>query len=113
MYSGARTGSNSSVSSRTRGSSGRRDLHQIAAAVTERCGRPVSADNVLYVAERKLRPLGVLALADGTTPELNKREPLMALRHRRPLLPERVVNAGARPLVWLHRPVVTVCVLLA
>ena len=37
----------------------------------------------------------------------------MALRHRRPLLSERTVNAGARLLTWLHVPVVTVAVLLA
>src|SRR5215207_127225 len=92
---------------------GRRDLHEIAEIVSERCGRQVSADNVSYLADRQLRPLGVLALADGTTPELEKREPLMALRHRRPLLSERVVNAGARPFVWLHRPVVTLVVLVA
>src|SRR3954466_4937507 len=49
---------------------GRRDLHEVAVAVSDRCGRNVSADNVAFLAERKLRPLGVLALADGTTPEL-------------------------------------------
>jgi len=92
---------------------GRRDLHEIAEIVSERSGRQVSADNVSYLADRQLRPLGVLALADGTTPELEKREPLMALRHRRPLLSERVVNAVARPFVWLHRPVVTLVVLVA
>ena len=92
---------------------GRRDLDAIADAVGDRCGRPVNAANVKLLADKKLRPLGVLALADGTTPELEKREPLMALRHRRPLLSERTVNAGARPLTWLHRPFVTIAVVLA
>ena len=85
----------------------------MADVVAERCGRPVSADNVDLLVDRKLRPLGVLALADGTTPELTKREPLMALRHRRPLLSERAVNAGRAPFTWLHRPLVTIALVLA
>ena len=91
---------------------GRRDADAVAALVSERTGRPVSADNVNHLVEEKLRPLGVLALADGTTPELEKREPLMALRHRRPLLSERAVNRGARLLTWLHFPFVTAAVLV-
>jgi putative peptide zinc metalloprotease protein len=93
-------------------SDGRRDVDDVATVVAEKTGRPVSAGNVLHLAEEKLRPLGVLALADGTTPELKKREPLMALRHRKPLLPERAVNRGAGLFTWLHRPFVTVAVLI-
>jgi putative peptide zinc metalloprotease protein len=85
---------------------GRRDVEGAAALVSERTGRTVTADNVRYLADQKLRPLGVLALADGSTPELKKRPPIMALRHRRPLLSEGVVNAGARLFTWLHRPIV-------
>ena len=94
-------------------SDGRRDVQAVADAVSERCGRTVTADNAVFLAERKLRPLGVLALADGTTPALDKRAPLMALRHRKPLLSERAVNAGARVLTWLHLPFVAVPVILA
>ena len=90
---------------------GRRDADAVAGVVSERCGRTVSPDNVRVIAERKLRPLGVLALADGSTPVLEKRAPVMALRHRRPLLSERAVNAGARLFTWLHRPLVTVAML--
>src|SRR4051812_20264758 len=52
---------------------GGRDEQAVAAEVSERFGRPVSADNVRFVADERLRPLGVLALRDGTTPELPKR----------------------------------------
>jgi putative peptide zinc metalloprotease protein len=93
-------------------SDGHRDVQAVADAVSERCGRKVTADNAVFLAERKLRPLGVLALADGTTPALDKRAPLMALRHRKPLLSERTVNAGARALTWLHLPFVAVPVVL-
>src|SRR5215207_10236910 len=44
-------------------SDGRRDVHDIAAVVGERTGRSVNADNVTVLAQKQLRPLGVLALA--------------------------------------------------
>src|SRR5215208_1913140 len=92
---------------------GERDLHEVAVEVSLRYARTVTAENVALLADKKLRPLGVLALPDGTTPELEKREPLMALRHRKPLLPERWVNAGARLFTWLHTPFLTLLVLFA
>src|SRR5215212_8382249 len=92
---------------------GRRDADAVASVVSEDYGKRVSGDSVRHLVERKLRPLGVLALADGTTPELPKRERVMALRHRRPLIPERTVNAVARGFTWLHRPPVLLLVLLA
>src|SRR5215208_7498559 len=87
---------------------GHRDIEAVAAFVSERCGRAVCANDVRFLAERKLRPLGVFALPDGTTPELEKRPPIMALRCRKPLLPERVVNAGGRLFTWLHQPILVV-----
>src|SRR5688572_28415080 len=46
-------------------SDGNRDVTEIAAVASERAGKTVSPDNVRYLADEKLRPLGVLALADG------------------------------------------------
>src|SRR5918998_6839741 len=93
-------------------SDGHRDVQAVADTASERCGRTVTKDNAVFLAERKLRPVGVLALADGTTPALDKRAPLMALRHRKPLLSEGAVNAGARAFTWLHLPFVAVPVIL-
>jgi putative peptide zinc metalloprotease protein len=92
---------------------GRRDTGAVAAAVSERFGRSVSPDSVQFLVDRKLRPLGVLALEDGSTPELPKRAPVMALRHRRPLVPEGAVNVIARGFAWVHTPPVLALVLLA
>src|SRR4051812_14048526 len=92
---------------------GRRDTEAVAAEVSEHYGRNVSAQSVGFLVEERLRPLGVLALEDGTTPELTKRAPVMALRHRRPLVPERAVNVIARGFTWLHRRPVLALVLLA
>ena len=88
---------------------GRRDAEQVAAAVSEQLGRGVSANNVRQLAEEQLRPLGVLAQADGTTPELPKRQALLSLRHRRPIVGERAVNVIAAAFSWLHaQPIKTI-----
>jgi putative peptide zinc metalloprotease protein len=91
---------------------GRHDAQAVGQMVSRRCGRPVAASDVAFLADRKLRPLGILALADGTTPVLAKCPPVMALRHRKPLLSERAVNAGASIFTWLHMPFVQAVVLL-
>jgi putative peptide zinc metalloprotease protein len=85
---------------------GRRDPQAIAACVAPRIGRRVSGDNVRFLVERKLRPLGVLAAPDGSTPELPKRPPVLALRHRRPLLPERGVRGLGLAFAPLFMPAV-------
>ena len=90
---------------------GRRDLQAVADVVSERCGRAVTAANVAALAQRKLRPLGVIELSDGTTPALKTRPPVMALRHRKPILSERAVDVGARTLAWLHRPILVLVIL--
>ena len=92
---------------------GQRDVEAIADVVSEQYGRRVTGDNVQFLVDEKLRPLGVLAGADGSTPELEQRSPLLALRHRRPVLSEAATNRAARLLTWLHAPVVLVPVLLA
>jgi hypothetical protein len=92
---------------------GVRDLDAVADAVSERYGRRVSGENVAFLVDEKLRPLGVLALADGSTPELDKRPALLALRHRRPVLSETATNRAAAALTWLHAPVVQIPLLLA
>src|SRR5688500_9224248 len=81
---------------------GRRNAEQVAAIVSEHLGRGVSGANVRQLAEQQLRPLGVLAQADGTTPELPKRLGLLSLRHRRPILRPRAVNVLAVAFEWLH-----------
>jgi len=91
----------------------RRDADDVAALVSEHYGRRVTGRDVKYLVDRTLRPLGVLARADGTTPKLPKRAPVMALRHRRPLVAERAVNVVARCFSWLHRPPVQGVALLA
>ncbi|MGQ9407535.1 M50 family metallopeptidase [Mycolicibacterium gilvum] len=61
---------------------GKRSAEQVAAAVSASTGRDVNEDNVVVLVEQKLRPLGLLTRADGTQPEVEKRNPLLGLRFR-------------------------------
>ena len=82
---------------------GRANYDQIAKAVTEEFGRGVSAENVQYLAETKLRPLGVLTAPDGSSPKLARPNPLLALNFRTAVVPPALVNAVTtvfRPLFW-------------
>jgi putative peptide zinc metalloprotease protein len=75
----------------------------IARDVTEAVGRGLEAEDVEMLVEEKLRPLGILASADGSSPTLDKVNPLLSLRFRMGFVPETVTNAIAalfRPLFF-------------
>ncbi len=79
---------------------GSRDPAAIARLVSDDLGRALSADQVRYLVAAKLLPLGVVA-DEGAPAHPPKADPLLALRARGTLLPDRAVNvAGAllRPL---------------
>jgi putative peptide zinc metalloprotease protein len=92
-------------------SDGQRTNEEIAAAVSEAIKRGVSADNVRQLVEERLRPLGVIAAADGSEPELRKADPLLALKLRAALVPERVVNGITKVFKPLFLPPVVLAVL--
>src|SRR5215831_19359858 len=89
---------------------GSRDPAAIAELVSEDLGRSLTADQVRHLLTSKLLPLGVVAdeRAPADPPKAN---PLLALRARGTLLPERVANifgALLRPL--FRRPLVVTVV---
>ena len=90
---------------------GKRDCGQVAERVSEEVGRGVSRDNVRFLVEKKLRPVGVLAAADGSSPELKKADPVLALKFRAALIPERAVRGITTILRPLFLPPVVVAVL--
>ena len=90
---------------------GRRGSEDIAERVSRRYGRTVSAENVRYLVEEKLRPLGVLAGADGSSPQMARLEPLLGLTVRARLLPERLVNLLGRAFSPLFFPAAVAVVL--
>jgi putative peptide zinc metalloprotease protein len=91
---------------------GNRSLGDIGERVSDEFGRGVSADNVGFLIEKRLRPLGVLAARDGSSPQLKKSDPLLALKFRAALVPEwlvRAITTFFRPLFW---PPVVIAMLL-
>jgi len=92
-------------------SDGQRTNEEIAAAVSEAIKRGVSADNVRQLVEERLRPLGVIAGGNGAEPELQKADPMLALKLRAALVPERVVNAITKVFKPLFLPPVVLAVL--
>ncbi|MDX2852203.1 hypothetical protein PV342_27885 [Streptomyces sp. PA03-3a] len=92
---------------------GRRDTETISHRVSGRFGREVSAENVHYLIENKLQPLGVTVPfgqeddeVTGPTADL-----LLVLKGHRVIFRERQVARIARSLAWLHRPLVVALVL--
>jgi putative peptide zinc metalloprotease protein len=92
-------------------SDGERTNEEIAAAVSEAIKRGVSADNVRMLVDEKLRPLGVIEGADGAKPELQKLDPMLALKFRAALVPPSVVNAITKIFKPLFLPLVVLAVL--
>jgi putative peptide zinc metalloprotease protein len=72
---------------------GRRSYAQLADEVTEAIGRGVGPEDVQFLVEDKLRPLGVVAAPGAESPELKKADPLLALKFRVAVVPERLVHA--------------------
>ena len=94
---------------------GRRDTENIAHRVSARYGREVSEENVQYLIDQKLIPLGVIVPWDQEGDEVHgpSSDLLLALKAHRVLLGEERVYRIGSALAWLHRPPVVGLVLLA
>ncbi|MET7681940.1 hypothetical protein [Streptomyces sp. NPDC005423] len=94
---------------------GVRDTEVIAHRVSARFGREVSEENVRYLVENKLRPLGVTVPEGQEDDEVDapRSDLLLALKGHRVVFDERRTAKIARALAWLHRPVVVALVLAA
>ena len=84
---------------------------EIADKVGERIGREVTEDNVRFLVDEKLRPLGVLAGKDGTNPKIAKTDQLLALKFRVSVIPDRIVRAVTTVFYPLFLPPVVIAVL--
>jgi putative peptide zinc metalloprotease protein len=91
---------------------GSRDPEAIAALVSADLGRSLTAEQVRYLITAKLLPLGIVAAGDApaAAPTAN---PLLALRARGTLLPERAANAAGALLTPLFRWPVVVAVVVS
>lgn len=76
---------------------------EIAEAVTAASGREVSVENVLYLVETKLGPVGLVPANEPGEVTPITANPLLALRLRLPLVPERahrILSTALTPLFW-------------
>jgi putative peptide zinc metalloprotease protein len=85
---------------------GTRDLEEIAKLTSDRVQRQLSADDIGFLLEEKLRPQGVLVAADGTSLELKRPDPFLAFRYRIGVISERAAARLGTPLAPLFRPLV-------
>jgi putative peptide zinc metalloprotease protein len=82
---------------------GQRSYDQIAREVTKEFERGLEAEDVMMLAEEKLRPLGILAAPDGSSPQVQKADPFLALKLKTALVPKgvvRAITAAFGPLFW-------------
>jgi putative peptide zinc metalloprotease protein len=79
---------------------GRRGYAEIAERLSHRIERGVTGEMAEMLIEEQLRPLGIVAGRDGSEPELQKVDPLLALKFRTKVVPERVTSA----LTTIFRP---------
>jgi putative peptide zinc metalloprotease protein len=86
---------------------------ELARRFSERIERQVEPDMVHTLLDEQLRPLGVVAEADGSSPTIEKVDPLLALKFRTRVLPDGFVRGLTtifKPLFW---PPIVVLVVLA
>jgi putative peptide zinc metalloprotease protein len=87
---------------------GRRGYGDIARAVSDATGRHVVPDDISYLTERKLRPLGLLTGTDGSQPRTSKVNPLLALRFKLVVTDTRWTRRLTAPFAGLFTPLLVV-----
>ncbi|MFP5336166.1 MAG: hypothetical protein ACLGIV_12735 [Actinomycetes bacterium] len=84
---------------------GHRDLARIADEVSTAYGRAVSPEQVHRLLTDRLAPLGLLKLADGSEPQVGRRDPLLGLRFRYAVSDPEVTRRVTAPFAALFTPV--------
>jgi putative peptide zinc metalloprotease protein len=92
---------------------GERDLVQLADELGARCGKAVTPENVRFLLEEKLTPLGLIGGADGSAPVMEKPSPLLGLKFKFVVSDPAVTRRITAPFAWLFRPWVVLPVLVA
>jgi putative peptide zinc metalloprotease protein len=72
---------------------GQQGYDQIAERVSEKLGKQLGPDDAKMLVEEKLVPLGIVAGPEGEQPQLQKLDPMLALKLRRGVVPRRLVRA--------------------
>jgi len=85
---------------------GKRDHAALAAVLGERTGKLVGPEDVRFLTEERLRPLGLLRQPDGSEPAVQKMNPLLALRLKLVVSNPAMTRLISAPFARLFRPAV-------
>jgi putative peptide zinc metalloprotease protein len=91
---------------------GHRDYRQLADELGQEIQRQLDPDDVQFLVDEKLRPLGILAAADGSSPTTEKADPFLAFRFRIGVVSERVSGILGSAFKPLFFPLVVLAVLV-
>jgi len=92
---------------------GQRDYDEIAAQVSAGSDRSITGADARMLVDSKLRPLGLVCLADGSQPEVRRANPLLALRFRWVVSDPGLTRRITAPFGWLFLPPIVAAVLVA
>lgn len=92
---------------------GERTYDEIGTAAGEAFGRALTGEDARMLVDSKLRPLGLVRLADGSEPEVKKSNPLLALRFRWVVSDPAVTRRITAPFAWLFQPLLALAVVVA
>jgi len=92
---------------------GKADDAELAQRYSDRIERQVEPEMVAALLDEQLRPLGVVAARDGSSPAIEKVDPLLALKFRTRVVPDGVVRAITTIFKPLFLPPVVIAVVLA
>src|SRR3954453_15170321 len=90
---------------------GRRTVEEIASRVSDLVQRELAPEDLQYLIDEKLRPLGVVASPGDAAPLAPGLDPLLALKLKTAVVPERLVHAITTIFRPLFLPPVIVLVL--
>ncbi|WP_396445661.1 hypothetical protein [Actinomadura sp.] len=88
-------------------------LERVADAVSEEAGARLTAEQVVYLVDRKLAPLGVTTYSDGTPAPLVKSDPWLALKFKVAVIPESFTWFIGGLFAWLFQPLVMAVLIAA
>jgi putative peptide zinc metalloprotease protein len=88
-------------------------LERVAEGVSRAAGVRITGEQVVYLVDRKLAPLGITSYSDGTPPPVVKADPFLGLRFKVAVLPERATWYLGGLFSWLFRPTVLVLMVAA
>ncbi|WP_433467671.1 hypothetical protein [Spirillospora sp. CA-128828] len=88
-------------------------LDTVADAVSQEAGARLSAEQIVYLVDRKLAPLGVTTYSDGSAPPIVKADPFLGLKFKLAVFPESVTWVLGGLFSWLFRPPVMVLMIAA